>query len=308
MTVPEDDVRQKNRFLMTAAGYASLVVATILLIVKLYALWKTSSMAILAGLLDSLLDMAASFINLLAIKFALTPADDDHRFGHGKAEALAGLAQSTLIATSAILLLTENVGRLFNPVLITEVDLGIGVTLFTIFLTFALMAFQQYVIYQTNSLAVKADYAHYKNDVYLNLGVLCALIITAYTPYHQADPIIAMIVAIIILWGIKSILTQSLDQIMDKEFSEEKREQIFRLATSHDSVGDIHDLRTRMSGGTSFIQFHLELPPETKLFEAHRIADEVEEAIKKEFPIAEVFIHLDPEGYPRENPLPYTVH
>ena len=308
MTALEDDLRTKNNKLVKVAGYASLIVATFLLCIKFYALWKTSSMAILAGLLDSLLDLAASAINLIAIKWAIAPADDDHRFGHGKAEALAGLAQSTLIATSAILLVLENIGRLVNPVPVTEIDLGIWVTVITLVVTMALIAFQRYVISATGSLAVKADHAHYKNDIYLNIGVFLALIITAYTPYHQADPVIAMIVAVIILWGIKGILKQSFDQIMDKEFSEEKRERIFRLATMHDAVGDIHDLRTRMSGGTSFIQFHLELPPETKLFEAHRISDEVEDIIKKEFPLAEIFIHLDPERLPKKNPLPYTVH
>ena len=308
MTIAEDDLRLKKNKLVQYAGYASVAVASFLLLIKLYALWKTSSMAILAGLLDSVLDLAASFINLIAIKWAITPADDDHRFGHGKAEALAGLAQSTLIATSALLLMSENISRLFNPVPVTEINLGVGVTLLTIIVTFALMAFQNYVIRHTHSLAIKADHAHYKNDVYLNIGVLLALVVTAYTPYTQADPVIAMIVAVIILWGIKDILLQSLDQIMDKEFSEEKREQIFHLATKHEAVSDIHDLRTRMSGDTSFIQFHMELPPEMKLFEAHRIADEVEIFIKAEFPLAEIFIHIDPEGYPRENPLPYTVH
>ena len=303
-----DDLRVQNNSLVKAAGYASLCIAIFLLLIKLYALWKTSSMAILAGLLDSLLDIAASFINLLAIKLAITPADDNHRFGHGKAEALAGLAQSTLIATSALLLVMENIKRLFDPMIVTEIDLGVNVTLLTLVITIVLIAFQSYVIRKTNSLAIKADHAHYKNDIYLNLGVLLALLLTAYTPYHQADPVIALIVAVIILWGIKDILTQSLDQIMDEEFSEDKREQIFHLATLHESVTDIHDLRTRTSGGNSFIQFHMELPPETKLFEAHRISEEVEALIKKEFPLAEIFIHIDPEGHPRENPLPYTVH
>lgn len=304
----KNNLRLHNNRLVTVAGYASLCVASFLLLIKIYALWKTSSMAILAGLLDSLLDIAASFINLLAIKWAITPADDDHRFGHGKAEALAGLAQSTLIATSALLLVTENISRLFNPVAVTEIDLGVNVTLITLLTTILLIAFQSYVIRKTNSLAIKADHAHYKNDIYLNLGVLLALLLTAYTPYHQADPVIALIVAVIILWGIKDILIQSLDQIMDKEFSEDKREKIFHLATLHESVSDIHDLRTRMSGGNSFIQFHMSLPPETKLFDAHRISEEVEALIKKEFPLAEIFIHIDPEGHPQENPLPYTVH
>ncbi|MEM6603864.1 MAG: cation diffusion facilitator family transporter [Pseudomonadota bacterium] len=297
-----------NNKLVKIAGRASICVAIFLVILKFYALWETNSIAILSGLMDSLLDFVASAINFFAIKWAITPADEDHRFGHGKSEALAGLAQCILIATSAILLMVESVYRFYTPEPITHFDLGIGVTCFTIIVTLCLIIFQNYVIRRTSNLAIKADAMHYKNDIFLNAGILIALIATYYTDILHIDAIISFCVACIIIWGIRDIMKQSFDQIMDKEFSDEKREKIFRLAVSHDAVKDIHDLRTRTSGSGSFIQFHLELPPETRLYEAHKISDEVEKLILQGFPEAEIFIHLDPEGHPKENPLPYTIH
>jgi ferrous-iron efflux pump FieF len=302
-------LKSEKHSLVVWAGIASLCVSVTLLTLKIYTVYITDSMSILAGLLDSGLDVVASAINFFAIRWAVTPADEDHRFGHGKAEALAGLVQSILITTSSALLMIENVKRFFTPEIVHDIQLGVWVTLFSLVLTVALVTFQKYVIRRSHNLAIKADMMHYQNDVYLNLGILFSLMGTSYFGVGHIDTTSGFIIAGIILYGVKDIVVQSLDQIMDKEFDEEHRERIFHLATSHPYVKRIHDLRTRMAGAESFIQFHLELPPNMPLSQAHIISDEVEFLVLQEFKNAEIFIHLDPLNEPPENPLPYkTVH
>lgn len=301
---------QNNRaFLVKSASIASIITAGILLIVKISAFEITGALAILATLIDSVLDIAASVINFFAVRYALNPADHEHRFGHGKAEALAGLSQATLITTSVILLLIESSSRFLNPIPIQKTEIGIIVTVLSILLTAILVLYQSYVIKKTSSLAIKADQLHYKTDFLLNGAVLLSLFITYISDIPQIDSVLAIIISIFILWGVKGIFTQSIDQILDHELPDEERKKIFKLATSHPKVHEIHDLRTRTSGGAVFIQFHMELPPEMLLLDVHRICEEVETYITKncDYEI-EVFIHPDPLGHPRENPESFTAH
>lgn len=296
-----------NAVLLKTTSIISVLVAGFLFLIKVYAFEITGALSILAGLMDSFLDIAASLVNFFALRYALYPADKEHRFGHGKAEALAGLMQATLITTSVILLTIESVMRIINPLPIVESNIGILVTVISIIFTGGLVLFQNYVVKKTGSLAIKADSLHYKSDFLLNAVILISLVLTTYFNVYQIDSVFSIIIAIVILWGVKGIVTQSINQILDREIPDEERHKLYQLAVSHSKVHEIHDLRTRMSGNGVFMQFHMELPPETLLLEAHNISEEVEDYIKKNYnaPI-EVFIHVDPLGHPRENPENFT--
>ncbi len=281
---------------MKRATYASVATALVLVSMKAWAVWATGSMALLATFLDSLLDGAASLVNLIAVRVALTPADRQHRFGHGKAEALAGLGQAALIGASALFLAVESVDRLLNPRPVTESTLGITIILVSLGFTLALVTYQRYVQRQTGSLAIAADSLHYASDVILNIGVITALVIAGVFGIPWADPVVALALAAWIAHAAWEIVSRSTSELMDKELPREDRLRIEEIALSNPQVHTIHDLRTRTAGRTVFIQFHLEIPGDMPLRQAHDIADGVELAIAAEFPDAEVLIHQDPAG------------
>ena len=285
-----------NATLMKRATYAAVTVAVFLVLIKGAALWFTGSVAMLGTLLDSLLDGSASLLNLVAVRHALTPADQEHRFGHGKAEALAGLGQSFFIFASAGYIIYEAFQRLVTPAPVSHSLWGIAVTVVAIGLTLALVAFQRHVVARTNSLAIEADSIHYRGDLLMNLSVIAALALSGLLGWEWTDPVFGILIAGLIAWAATQIASNAFDQLMDRELSDEERERIKTLALSHPDVINIHDLRTRTSGVQSFIQFHLELDPEMSLTRAHRISDEVEAEIMKEFSGAEVLIHQDPAG------------
>lgn len=285
-----------------AASVASVVVASVLIFAKAYAWAISDSTAILSSLVDSLMDVCASIVNLLAVRHALTPADEEHRFGHGKAEALAGLAQSAFIAGSAAFLLIEAAGRLIEPRPIEQGRLGIAIMLLSIALTFGLVMFQRFAIRKSGSLAVSADSLHYVGDLLTNLAVIAALLLASEWGWGLADPIFAIGIAFYIVWSAWSIFRESYDHLMDRELPDEVRAEIRRVVLSHGDVRSLHDLRTRASGAMTFIQLHLEMDPSITLLEAHRIADEVENLVMTAFPGAEVIVHQDPAGI--EEPRP----
>jgi ferrous-iron efflux pump FieF len=278
------------------ATYAAVAVAAILIAIKIWAWVATHSVAMLASLVDSTLDLVASGLNLVAVRHALTPADEEHRFGHGKAEALAGLGQAAFIGGSAAFLLFQSLERLIDPEPVHETTLGFGVIGVSIVLTVALVLFQRYVIARTRSLAISADHLHYATDIATNLGVVIAFVIAGLWGWQIADPLIGLAIALVIAWGALSILRGAYDELMDREFDEADRARIKEIVNRHAGVESLHDLRTRRAGHRAFIQLHLELPPQMTLLEAHRIADEVEDAIKAGFPDAEVITHQDPAG------------
>ena len=287
---------QANSNLVRSASYISVAVALFLIVIKLGAYIATHSVALLASLIDSLLDVAASFINLIAIRHALTPADDEHRFGHGKAEPLAGLAQSAFIAGSALFLILEASERLFNPREIDHGMVGIIVMVISTVLTIALVRFQHYVVAKTGSIAINADSLHYFGDVLANLSIILALVLSVYFGWYIADPLFAFAVAGYVLYSAWKIVEVSLDQLMDRELPDETRSKIIEIALSHSEVCNLHELRTRTSGHMTFIQMHLEMDPNITLEKAHQISDEVEAELYKDFPNSEVIIHEDPEG------------
>jgi len=287
---------EMNSSLVRYASYTSVFIALILIIMKLGAYISSHSVAILASLIDSLLDLVASFVNLIAIRHALTPADEEHRFGHGKAEPLAGLAQSAFIAGSALFLILEAGDRLINPQEIEHGMVAITVMAISTIMAIALVRFQQYVVNKTGSIAIRADSLHYFGDVLANISVIVALVLSIYFGWQAADSLFAFGVAIYVLFNAWKIVKVALDQLMDRELPDEKREEIIRIATTHPEVRSLHELRTRTSGFMTFIQMHLVMDPKITLEQAHSISDEVEAELKKVFQNSEVIIHEDPEG------------
>lgn len=284
----------RHAYLLKLATRASLAVASILIITKAIAWWLSGSVSLLAGLTDSVLDGAASFLNLLAVHYALRPADDDHRYGHGKAEAMAGMAQALFIAVSALLIAYQAVERLLQPQPLGDAGVGIAVMLLSLGLTVALLALQYKVIRETGSTAVRADSLHYRSDLLLNASILVALVLAKYG-WTQLDAFFGLGIALYILWSAWHIAQESTAILMDKELGPEVSEQMLALACAVPGVLGAHDLRTRMSGNHWFVQLHLELPGKLDLSAAHALCEEVEAAIKAHYPQAEVLVHADPQ-------------
>lgn len=288
--------------LMRFATYAAVATALMLIVVKTAAFLLTNSVALLSSLMDSLLDLIASLVNLWAVGHALTPADKEHRFGHGKAEPLSGLAQSAFVAGSAVLLLVEAASRINKDNQVVAGEIGIGVMVFTIIVTLVLVMFQKFVVKRTGSVAISADSMHYTGDLLLNLSVIIALLLTTYGGMTWADPVFAIGIAIFLLLNSSKIARRSIAVLMDHELPEEKRQAIKAIALKHPKVRDVHELRTRSSGLQTFIQMHMVLDPKLSLLEAHRIADEVEMALMADYPGADIIIHQDPEGVEEYHP------
>ncbi|MCB2252549.1 cation diffusion facilitator family transporter [Pseudomonas chlororaphis] len=280
--------------LLRLATRASLAVASILIVAKAIAWWLSGSVSLLAGLTDSLLDGAASFLNLLAVHYALRPADDDHRYGHGKAESLSGMAQALFIAVSAVLIGVQAVERLQNPEPLGAPWVGIGVMLLSLALTVALLMVQHRVIRETGSTAVRADSLHYRSDLLLNGSILVALLLASFG-WQQLDAWFGLAIAVYILWSAIQIARESVAVLMDEELPPEVSRHMLELACSVPGVLGAHDLRTRISGSHWFVQLHLELPGELTLSVAHGLSDRAAEAIQAAYPKAEVLVHADPQ-------------
>jgi ferrous-iron efflux pump FieF len=292
-----DALPEKTRArLMRRATYASVAVAVTLILAKTIAWALTDSVSVLSSLLDSLLDAAASLVNLFAVRHALAPADEDHRFGHGKAEALAGLAQAAFIAGSALLLFSEAAHRLWAPVPVERGEVGLVVMAISMVLTFALIRYQRSVVERTGSLAVGADRLHYASDLLLNGGVAVSLIASMTLGWTLFDPVCGLLIGAFILKGAWEIGSGALDHLMDRELPEPTREKILAIARTQPLIRDVHDLRTRATGSNISVQMHLELDGALPLAEAHVAADAVEEAVRAAFPGADVIVHMDPVG------------
>ena len=281
--------------LLKLATNASVTVALILIAAKGVAYWQTSSMSILASLVDSLMDSGASLLNLVAVRYALAPADRQHRFGHGKAESIAALAQSTFIIGSGLFLLFEAARRLADPAPLQAYGLGLAVMVFTIAATAALLLLQGHVIRRTGSAAIRADALHYRTDLLTNSGVIVALLLAQHG-WPGMDPLFAIVAGLYILWSARAIMRDAFNELLDRELPDEQRAQILAIAEGHPEVHGVHDLRTRSSGRIDFIELHLELDGGMSLFRSHTVSDEVEDAIIAAIPRADVVIHQDPAG------------
>lgn len=284
---------KKSEQLIVIATRASVFVALVLLVIKCYAWLETGSMGVLAALVDSLLDFGASLINMFAVRYALMPADEEHRFGHGKAEALAGLGQAVFIVSSAVFLIIYTLDRILNPEQLRSIDVGVSVIAFSILLTFLLVAYQRYVVKLTGSIAVKADSVHYSSDLLTNTGILVGLALYLMG-WSYPDPVIGLCIGAYILKCALEIGYESIQLLLDRELPEPEQKLIEALATKHPDVIEVHDVRTRQSGQTKFIQLHLVLDGDLTLMEAHVLSDEVEKNIREEFQYADILIHQDP--------------
>jgi ferrous-iron efflux pump FieF len=300
---PEERAR-----LTTRAALASIAMATALIALKTYASIETGSMAMLGSLADSGLDLVASFILLLGVRIAAAPADYDHRFGHGKAEALASLIQVILITISALFIGFRGVQRLLIGAQTAEAELGIGVSVIAMLLTVALISYQRHVVRRTGSLAIGTDRLHYSSDLLLNGSVIVALGLDQYAGLTGADAVFGLLIALWLLWGAWSASSSALDQLMDREWPDELRERFLAAAKEYPELAGLHDLRTRSSGTHHFAQFHVWVPAEWTVQEAHDRLDAVEEELQQRFPGTEILIHVDPEGQTdRETLLPQEI-
>ena len=279
--------------------------ALFLIGLKAWAALQTSSMAMLGSLADSGLDLLASIVVLAGVRIAAMPADTDHRFGHGKAEALAALAQVILITLSALFIGYRSIGRLIAGEQTTHAELGISVSLVAIAFTFALITYQRYVVRRTGSVAISTDRLHYASDLLLNLSVIVALVLDQYAGWAGADAVFGLLIAAWLLWGAWSSSSHALDQLMDREWPEDLRARFLTACAEYPELAGLHDLRTRTSGTHHFAQFHVWVPGDWTIAEAHGHMDRIEEELQQRFPATEILIHLDPEGHTdRETMLP----
>ncbi|GAB7226370.1 CDF family cation-efflux transporter FieF [Vibrio rotiferianus] len=286
-------MKQQYARLVTMAAWTATIVATLLLIVKVITWWVTGSVSLLASLIDSMLDIAASVVNLIVVRYSLQPADREHTFGHGKAESLAALAQAMFISGSAVFLILNGIERFFRPHELNSPELGVYVSLFAMVVTFGLVMFQKHVVRMTGSQAIAADSLHYQTDLYMNGAIMVALGLS-YFGVTQADAVFAIGIGIFILYSAFKMVSEAIQTLLDRKLPDEELDQIRQECLKVEGVLGVHQLRTRMSGPTRFIQLHLELDDNLRLIEAHHIADKVEDNLLELFPEADVLIHQDP--------------
>ena len=291
--------------LTSRAALASITMALFLVAIKTYASWDTGSVAMLGSLADTTLDFIASLVTFFGVRWAAMPADEEHRYGHGKAEALAALIQVILIAFSALGIAWRAFDRLRSGQPTEGLELGVTVSVIAMAATVALLAYQRYVISKTGSVAIQTDHVHYQSDLLLNLSVIAALTFDQMFGWRLADPLFGFAIAGWLLYGAWSAASHSVDQLMDREWPDEEREAFLAAAAEYPELNGLHDLRTRTSGAHRFVQFHVWVPADWTVREAHEKMDAVEEKLQHRFPGCEIIIHLDPEGHTdREGILP----
>lgn len=283
--------------LTTKAAIASVCMALFLLALKIFAAAETGSVALLGSLADTAFDVLASLLTLFSVRYAARPADDDHRFGHGKAEALSALMQVMLIVVSASLIGWRAVVRLGSGETTSHPEYGIGVSLISIVATLALLAYQRQVVRKTGSVAIHADHVHYQSDLLLNVAVIAAIALEVFGGLRGADPVFGIGIAFWLLFGASQSAKMALAQLLDREWPEEKRNRFLAVANRHPEMSTIHDVRTRSSGMHDFVQFHVWFDPKKTLGEVHRVMDEVEAELEREFPGVEVLIHPEPDNH-----------
>lgn len=279
--------------LVNSAALAATTLASLLLIIKIFAWWYTGSVSVLAALVDSLVDIAASLTNLLVVRYALQPADAEHTFGHGKAESLAALAQSMFISGSALFLFLTGLQHLASPEPMKAPLVGMVVTLIALISTLVLVTFQRWVVRHTRSQAIRADMLHYQSDVVMNGAILLALALSWYS-YHRADALFALGIGVWILYSALRMGYDAVQALLDRALPADEHQAIMDIVAGWPGVRGAHDIRTRQSGPTRFIQLHLEMDDELPLHQAHQLAEQVEQALLHRFPGSDVIIHQDP--------------
>ena len=280
----------------TRAALASVSLALILLGAKAWAAYATDSTAMLGSLADTTLDVIASITTLVGVRIAALPADQDHRFGHGKAEALVALAQVALITVSALGIAWRAVDRLMHGAQTEAMGLGIIVSIFAMAATLVLLWYQRRIIARTGSVAIKTDNVHYKSDLMLNTAVIVALVLDQALHVSGADALFGIGIALWLLWGAFRASNEAVNQLMDREWPEEERQEFLAACADYPELEGLHDLRTRTSGTVRFVQFHVWVPADWTVQQAHDQLDRVEETLQHRFPGTEILIHVDPQG------------
>ena len=281
--------------LTRSAALASVAMALTLVGLKIWAAWTTGSTAMLGSLADTALDLFASIITLFGVRYAAMPADDQHRFGHGKAEALAAMVQLMLISVSAIWIGWRSVERWLAGAVTAEAEYGIGVSVIAIVLTLCLLAWQRRVVARTGSVAIATDSLHYQSDVALNLAVIVALVLDGMLGLRGADPLFGIGIALWLLWGAWRSTADVLDQLLDREWPVERKRALLDALADFPQARTIHLLKTRTSGAQEFVQFHLWFPRNTSIAVAHDVMVQMEARIGALVPGVEVMIHAEPE-------------
>lgn len=299
MTKPDKPAKAgpSRRSLAASAAWASICVALLLVALKTWAAMQTGSVAMLGSLADSALDLVASLATLIGVYIAARPADSDHRFGHGKAEALTALLQVVLITFSALGIFYRSATMWIEGARVESASEGIAVSVIAIAATFALLAWQRYVISRTGSVAIAADHVHYQSDLLLNLAVIAALVLDRYLGLGWADPLFGLAIAAWLMLGAARASVQALGHLMDREWPDDKRRAFVERAARHPQLSRMHDLRTRTSGMHDFVQFHVDFPADMTVGEAHEILEVVEADLMAAFPGTEILIHIDPAGH-----------
>jgi len=291
--------------LSTRAALASVSMAVLLLGLKAWGAAATGSVAMLGSLADTALDLLASLVTLFGVRIAAQPADRDHRFGHGKAEALVALVQVIVISFSAVAIAWRSIDRLINREATSNAQLGIGISLVAIAATLALTLYQKHVVKRTGSVAIATDHLHYQSDMLLNGTVIVALVLDQYLHLRGSDAAFGLLLAAWLAWGAWKSSKQALAQLMDEEWPEAQRAAFLFEAAKFPELAGLHDLRTRSSGTHRFVQFHVWVPGDWTVQDAHDRMDAAEEQLQQHFPNTEIIIHLDPEGHTdRETMLP----
>jgi ferrous-iron efflux pump FieF len=296
--LPDGSHRHPDEYLLRLASTASPLVALTLIGLKLWGWWSTSSVAMLGSLADSLLDLIASLITFFAVRIALTPPDDEHRFGHGKSEAIAAVMQSVLISVSALVVVLEAIQRLLVPAAVAAPGAGLVVIALSLLLTLCLVTLQRVASRRTGSRALAADEAHYRTDLFAGLAVAVAIVASGPGGWSWVDPAVGVLVAAYLVNTAIEVARGAVQELLDEELPEPEREAIRQIVLAHPMVLGLHDLRTRRAGRRQFIQVHLELDPDRTLADAHAIGAQVERDLVRRWGDAEVLIHLDPAGEP----------
>lgn len=289
-------MRFDQQSLRRSAALASTAVALLLLALKGWAAWRTGSTAMFGSLADTLLDLVASLATLAGVWVASQPDDEKHRFGHGKAEAIAAMFQVVLISISALAIAARAVEQFLASSRTEAAAEGIGVSIIAIIATFGLLAWQRYVIRRTASIAIETDHAHYQSDLLLNLSVIAALALDQYAGFAGADPLFGLLIAGWLGWNAWQASQKAIMQLMDHEWPVDKRARFLEVMARQPDLRGVHDLRTRTSGNRDFVQFHVWIDPAMTVREAHKVMDDIERRLHAEFPDVEIFIHPDPEG------------
>ncbi len=279
-----------------SAAFASIGVALLLVALKGYAAWATGSTAMLGSLADTALDLVASLATLAGVWIAAQPSDDNHRFGHGKAEALAAMVQVVLISISALGIAARAIEQFVAGGRTQAASEGIGVSVIAILATLALLGWQRHVIRRTGSLAIRTDHLHYQSDLLLNLAVIAALALDQYGGIGGADPLLGLGIAAWLGWGAWGASQQAVEQLMDREWPQDKKEHFLEVVTRHPELRGVHDMRTRTAGNRDFVQFHVWVDGNMSVRHAHQVMDEIEAKLVAEFPDVEILIHPDPDG------------